>query len=103
MNDVFDLLDYPDRPGHRNTDTSVAAAVAMVGKAPPLRERVIDALRKYGPLTSFEIAARTGVSYRAIQPRTSELRARGKITDSGARRRDPETGKLAIVWEITNG
>jgi hypothetical protein len=103
VNDLFDLLDYPDRPGHRNTDTSVAGAVAMAGKAPLLRERVIDALRKHGPLTTFEIAARTGASYRAIQPRTSELRARGKINDSGARRRDPETGKLAIVWEITNG
>lgn len=91
---------YPNEPGFQNTDTSVAAAVAMRDKAPTLRECVLDCIEDSAGLASFEIAARLGKSYRSVQPRTSELRAVGSIKDTGKRRVDPDTGKAAIVWGL---
>lgn len=89
---------YPRSPGYRNTDTSRAAAKAMEPRLSNLQAKVMAALREHGPLATFEIAPLIGESYRSTQPRTSELRAKGLIVDSGKRREDPETQKLAIVW-----
>lgn len=89
---------YPRVPGHRNTDTSLAAAKAMEPRAGTIKAAVLDALDRYGPLATFELPAKIGRTYRATQPRTSELCAEGLIVDSGVRREDPETGKCAVVW-----
>lgn len=93
-------LTYPNEPGARNTDTSRAAAAAIGPVTAPLQQKVLDALEKHGPLATFEIAARTGISYRSIQPRTAELRRMGRIADSNSRKTDPETGRDAIVWRV---
>jgi hypothetical protein len=93
-------MSYPNEPGFQNTDTSIAAAVAMRSRAPTVRECVLDCIEDSAGLATFEIAARLGKSYRTVQPRTSELRAVGAIKDSGKRRIDPDTGKAAIVWGL---
>jgi hypothetical protein len=51
-------------------------------------------------LTSEELATLTGVQSASMQPRTSELRAAGKIEDSGLRRPNATSGKRAIVWVL---
>ena len=96
---------YPQAPGYRPRDTSHAAAQAMLPRQGTIQAQVLEALSER-PMTSFELAAATGISYRSIQPRTAELarpvtggRA-ALIRDSGARREDPETGKTAIVWRL---
>jgi hypothetical protein len=48
-------------------------------------------------LTADELAARLNMDRWSIQPRTSELKRKGLIRDSGQRRKNA-TGKLAIVW-----
>ncbi|PTT79999.1 hypothetical protein DBR41_20695, partial [Pseudomonas sp. HMWF010] len=48
-------------------------------------------------LTADELASQLELSRYSIQPRTSELKLKGLIRDSGARRPN-ETGKQAIVW-----
>ena len=53
----------------------------------------------------FCLAARLEMDRWSIQPRTSELRRKGLIRDSG-RRRPNATGKRAIVWiasDLANG
>jgi hypothetical protein len=96
MNDLFDY--YPQTPGYQNTDTSRDAAHDMKPKAETLRLKVLGVLRlaPHG-LTTQEISERLLVGYPSIQPRTSELRNMGMITDSG-RRRLNSSGKKAIVW-----
>jgi hypothetical protein len=90
---------YPNDPGYQKTDTSYGAAILMRRRASVIRDLVLQALES-APLATFEIAKRIPqFSYRAIQPRTSELRQAGKIKDSGLRKVDPETGKRVIVWE----
>jgi hypothetical protein len=90
---------YPDAPGHRNVDTSIAAATALASKLGRLQRMAETAIRDAGQygLTADELAARLGMDRWSIQPRTSELRRKGLIRDSGLRRPNA-TGKQAIVW-----
>lgn len=90
---------YPDAPGHRNVDTSIAAATALAPKLGRLQRMAETAIRNAGQygLTADELAARLGMDRWSIQPRTSELRRKGLIRDSGLRRPNA-TGKQAIVW-----
>ena len=90
---------YPDAPGHRNVDTSVAAAADVAPSLGRLQRMAESAIRDAGPagLTADELAARLDMERWSIQPRTSELRRKGRIRDSGQRRPN-RTGKRAIVW-----
>ena len=90
---------YPDAPGHRNVDTSIAAAEAIAPKLGRLQRMAEEAIRDAGlkGLTADELAARLEMDRWSIQPRTSELRRKGLIRDSGLRRPNA-TGKQAIVW-----
>lgn len=90
---------YPDSPGHRGVDTSVEAADAIAPRQVPLQRQVlrtIVAAGEYGATTN-EIAAKLEINRDSIQPRTSELRSKMLIMDSGERRKNAN-GKNAIVW-----
>ena len=93
------MSSYPDAPGHRNVDTSIAAANALAPKLGRLQRMAEAAIREAGAhgLTADELAARLDMDRWSIQPRTSELRRKGRIRDSGTRRPN-STGKRAIVW-----
>ena len=90
---------YPDAPGHRRVQTSVAAAEALAPKLGRLQRAAADAIRHAGEagLTADELAATLKLERWTIQPRTTELRRKGLICDSGQRRPNI-TGKGAIVW-----
>ena len=99
MTDLFEhAARYPAQVGHRPVDTSKDAARDMQPKQGRLQQIVLDCLKSRGPSITREISYSTGVAYGSIQPRTSELKKRGLIEDSGERRIDPETSKRAIVW-----
>lgn len=90
---------YPDAPGRRNVETSIAAANALAPKLGRLQHMAQAAIRDAGAqgLTADELAAWLDMDRWSIQPRTSELRRKGLIRDSGQRRPNA-TGKQAIVW-----
>ena len=90
---------YPDAPGHRNVDTSMAAADDLAPKLGRLQRMAETTIRSAGAhgLTADELSARLEMDRWSIQPRTSELRRKGLIRDSGQRRPNG-SGKLAIVW-----
>ncbi len=89
---------YPVTPGFKRTDTSAKAAESMKPSKETLQQHVLAELAK-SPATSFELSSRMGISYAAVQPRTSELRLEGKIVDSGERRKS-DSGRNAIVWKL---
>jgi hypothetical protein len=93
---------YPDMPGHRGVDTSIAAADMVAGIAGPLRRMVYRAVHEAGPrgLTTDEIAAALRMPRYSVQPRTTELKYDRRIRDSG-RRRHNASGCRAIVWVVT--
>ncbi len=90
---------YPDMPGHRGVDTSIAAADMAAGIAGPLRRMVYRTVHEAGPrgLTTDEIAAALRMPRYSVQPRTTELKYDRRIRDSG-RRRANASGCRAIVW-----
>jgi hypothetical protein len=90
---------YPNAPGHRNVETSIAAADAVALKLGRLQRMAEAAIREAGQrgLTADELAAELNLDRWSIQPRTSELNRRGLIRDSGYHRLNA-TGRCAIVW-----
>jgi len=70
---------------------------AIKPKAKTIGQMVIYMLENHGPQTPDEIAARLHLSILAVRPRCSELFRRGKIKDSGLRRKNA-SGKTAVVW-----
>ena len=99
MTDLFNHDQYPDSPGHRGVATSIEAADAIAPKVSRLQAVTLATIKAAGVIgrTTNEIAERLDCERDSIQPRTSELRARKLIADSGQRRRNAN-GKRAIVW-----
>ena len=90
---------YPAVPGHRGIDTSAAAAASLLKGLGYLQMKVFKAIAAAGEggLTTNELAEQLRIDRGSVQPRTSELRAKRRIRDSG-RRRQNANGKKAIVW-----
>jgi hypothetical protein len=90
---------YPDTPGHRGVDTSIEAANDIAPDLGRYQRSALSFIRAAGDagLTAEELAGAMGVDRTTAQPRTSELRLRYMIKDSGQRRRNA-SGKRAIVW-----
>lgn len=100
--DLFGFMparEYPDSPGHRGVETSIEAASAIAPKLGRLQRMAEEAIVSAGPhgLTADELADRLDLDRYSIQPRTSELKAKGRIIDSGLRRLNG-SGKRAVVW-----
>lgn len=90
---------YPQGPAHRGVDTSAAAAASLATSLGYLQAKVFRAIAEAGTrgLTTNELADLLRIDRGSIQPRTSELRAKGRIRDSRQRRLNAN-GKKAIVW-----
>jgi len=75
---------YPDAPGHRGVDTSIAAAETLQPKLGRLQRMAEIAIREAGwlGLTADELAARLDMDRWSIQPRTSELKRKGLIRET---------------------
>ena len=70
---------------HRNVETSLVAADALAPKLGRLQQMAKSAIWNAGTLglTADELAARLHMDRWSIQPRTSELKRKGLIRDSG--------------------
>lgn len=92
---------YPDAPGHRGVETSILASQSLRTKLGRLQAIAFDAIKKAGSngFTADELAERLQIDRYSIQPRTSELKRKALIRDSGKRRAN-RSGKLAIVWVV---
>lgn len=99
MNIQASLFDNAEvgRARHRDPDTAKAAAKST--DATRLEGLVLEELRKAEPdgLTTEELADRLGISLVSVSPRLRPLVNKGRVIDSGGRRRN-RSGKKAIVW-----
>ena len=93
---------YPFAPGHSSVDTSIAAADDLAPLLPALQRTVLHVIAVAGATgaTGDEIAATLGWERWVVRPRTSELRNRGVLIDSGRRRINAASGRNAIVWTL---
>lgn len=90
---------FPDVQGHQRADTSIDAAHALAPKLGRLQRMALGAIREAGwsGLTTDELATRLELERCSIQPRTTELKCKGQIRDSG-RRRLTKYRRPATVW-----
>lgn len=95
---TLDLFNYPHRPGVKSADDTSAAAAASVDAA-TLRHAVVRSIERSGPGTADQIATRLRESPFSIRPRLSELRALGRVVDTGLRAKNA-SGRPAIVWGL---
>lgn len=98
--DLFEPSRYPNSPGHRNVDTSIAAAEAVKPKAATLRAGVLECLRKNPDgLTADECAVMMGETVLSVRPRVTELHKAPlrKIVPAGIKRPNA-SGLMAKVW-----
>lgn len=94
---------YPNTAGFKGSaETGREAAEAINAKLGPLQSLVLRKLRERGPygLTPEECAELAGLGRVSLQPRFSELKAKGLIADSGKRRVNSSSRKRAVVWVI---
>ncbi len=94
---------YPHTPGYRSSapETSREAAEHIAPIAGAIRAKVLDvvtARRSYGS-TGDEVAVALDLHVTQVRSRLSELRAAGKIVDSG-RRREGASGRRGSVWVL---
>lgn len=94
-----DLFIYPASPGFKREGTSREAAISAKPRAPLLRERVLNALTLRGPMTPDECATFLGLHLLSVRPRFTELKAMGKIEETGVRRANA-SGMKANVWRV---
>lgn len=103
MADLFDYQPprrYPEAPGFKEQDTSRKAAESMRDSAPLLRQKVLDLVRAHPDgLTPDEAADRLCLSVLSVRPRFTELKAKGRIRDTGVRRKN-SSGRSAKVWGV---
>jgi hypothetical protein len=99
--DLWDGSIYPNAPGHRHVETSVEAADAIAPKLGRLQKAALAAITARGALglTADELAEALSCDRYSIQPRSTELRVKGLIVDSGLRRLNA-SGRRAIVWTL---
>lgn len=94
---------YPIEPGAKERGgTSVEAAQALGGrKAALIRDQVVDALRRHGPMTADEVAVHCGLDILSVRPRCSELSDMQRIRKTPLRRQTA-LGSSAVVWELVS-
>lgn len=94
---------FPFAAGFKGSaETGREAAEAISAKLGPLQSLVLRKLRERGQygLTPEECAELTGLGRVSVQPRFSELKAKGLIADSGKRRTNSSSRKRAVVWVL---
>lgn len=98
-----DLMTYRDLPGFKGeAETGRDAAADIAPKLGRLQRMVRDAVTNRGSqgLTPEEAADILGLDRVSVQPRLSELKAKGVVVDSGLRRTNPSSLKRAVVWVL---
>jgi predicted transcriptional regulator len=97
-----------NEPNARDSDpeTSHEAAEDAKFKASKHRLLALTTLRRFGPLTDFELASRTGIQQTSIGKRRKECQDAGLVAglvDANGQKvkRPAPSGSSALVWTLT--
>lgn len=97
---IIDLLErYPAVPGHRGVSTSIVAAKKIRKVSRKWDAPIIEAFKKYGPLTYWEIERITGLRMKNLQPAISRMVKRKEVVESGIERENPD-GNMVAAWRL---
>lgn len=98
-----------NQPNARGTDpeTSHEAAKDATFRATEHCIRALEMLYRFGPLTDFELASRTGLQQTSIGKRRKDCQDAGLVTnllkETGEKvKRPAPSGSSALVWTLTD-
>jgi len=92
---------YPFSPGFKgDAETGRDGARMFTSKCATRQAEALEALWELGEASAEQIAERTGRHWYLTRPRMSELRAQGKIQDTG-KRAATGMGGQTIVWRLS--
>lgn len=95
-------MSYPDDPGHaKGSKTSKAAAESMKEKAPTLRAKVLDFIKKqrWRGATDDEIEVALDMRHQTASARRRELVLAGLVRATDMKRKT-RSGRSATVWAV---
>lgn len=94
---------YPDQPGFKgDAETGREAAAAIAPHLGRLQRIVLGVVTDRGALgvTPEEAGEVLDMARVSVQPRFSELKAKGQVVDSGMRRVNASSRKRAVVYVL---
>jgi len=86
-------------PCQPHSETSREAAESMEPAAAVMRNRVLECLRRYGPLTDEQVQERLGMNPSTQRPRRVELWRSGLVEPAG--KGVVKSGRAAVLWRAT--
>jgi hypothetical protein len=88
---------------HNGTETSIAAAESMRPHAETLRRKVCEYIAQQGAkgATDEETQIALDMAGSTQRPRQGEVWGFGLITDSAGEKRATKSGRMAVVWHVT--
>lgn len=89
-----------EAPYAAESDTSRDAAESMRDHVARLEGRVLAAIEKAGGATCDEVEVATGLAHQTASARVNGLMRKGRIYDSGERRKT-RSGRNAAVWRVS--
>jgi predicted ArsR family transcriptional regulator len=98
--DVSDQFDLFEHGRHRRHDPDTSVAAARSTDATRLEALVIEALTRYGPQTTEELANRLQLAVVTVSPRMVPLEEKLVVERTPERRRGL-SGRPRIVWALT--
>ncbi len=99
MSDPLQRGDEPAATLFTSSTSSLAGAAAARG-ANGRRAQILASIEEHGPQAIFEVADRMGVFDHQISGRFSAMEADGFLRKTGERRRKPDTGCDAEVYDL---
>jgi len=92
---------YPLTPGFKgNAETGRDGARMFASKCGSRQAEALEALRELGEASAEQIAEHTSRHWYLVRPRLSELKAQGKVQDTG-RRAATGMGGQTTVWRLS--
>lgn len=92
------LFDPPPYQAH--SVTSREAAESITEAAPTMRQRVLDAIRRFGPISDELLASELDMNPSTVRPRRIELAKAGLIAQH-PEKGTTASGRRASLWVIS--
>lgn len=89
---------YPNQPGFKKRGTSEAAAKAVKPMDEINRQKVLECLRLFGPMTCIDIAHALQMDKTSVRPRVSQLFEVGLIVENGRSYENSRSGET--IWRV---
>lgn len=99
MSEQNSLFSHVPIGSYRKHDPETSKAAARSTDATLLELAVLHGLAQRS-MSSHELAEALGMELVSVSPRLAPLVRKGKVRDSGQRRKGP-SGRNSIVWELT--